>query len=91
MRNAVNTFSAERSIFGCLVNAGLGSHRQDVGWGYLIRSTLNNYQSWFVLLIIILATGAAVLVGKCIHAYRYGSTVFVPENHQNDRAFQKYG
>ncbi|XP_070200007.1 nuclear pore membrane glycoprotein 210-like [Littorina saxatilis] len=38
-------------------------YRHDVGWSYLIRSTLNNYQSWFVLLIIILATGAAVLVG----------------------------
>ncbi|KAL8601945.1 hypothetical protein ACOMHN_008437 [Nucella lapillus] len=41
----------------------LGQYRQDVGWGYLIRSTLHNYQSWFVLLIIILATGAAVLIG----------------------------
>ena len=55
---------AELVPLGCLVNAGLGSYRQDVGWSYLIRSTLNNYQSWFVLLIIILATGAAVLVGE---------------------------
>lgn len=58
------TFPAELVPLGCLVNAGLRSYRQDVGWSYLIRSTLNNYQSWFVLLIIILATGAAVLVGK---------------------------
>ncbi|XP_076471495.1 nuclear pore membrane glycoprotein 210-like [Babylonia areolata] len=41
----------------------LGQYRQDVGWGYLLRSTLHNYQSWFVLLLIILVTGAAVLVG----------------------------
>lgn len=41
----------------------LSQYRPDVGWGYLLRSTLHNYQSWFVLLVIILATGAAVLVG----------------------------
>nr|KAG5685485.1 hypothetical protein BaRGS_003378 [Batillaria attramentaria] len=39
-----------------------GQYRQDVGWGYLLRSMLANYQSWFALLLIILATGAAVLV-----------------------------
>ena len=53
-----------KAIHGEISFSVSGHTRADRGWGYLIRSVIDNYQSWFVLLIIVLATAAAVLVGE---------------------------
>ncbi|XP_050414077.1 nuclear pore membrane glycoprotein 210-like [Patella vulgata] len=52
-----------------------GGYARDVGWGMLIRNILFNYQSWFVLFIIILITAASVLFGyNAILGSRYKTT-----------------
>ncbi|XP_053384665.1 nuclear pore membrane glycoprotein 210-like [Mercenaria mercenaria] len=40
-----------------------GAYRRDVGWRALFGNILNNYQYWFILLIIIIVTALTVLFG----------------------------